>query len=204
MRVIKCRGFEQAYKKGVEYVLKNGVDVTVHGTVVRQADEITLDIDIKDLGEPRYDLGPLGEKSNISYCEEFISPSNHHGFIYTYGERMAQCNQLDYVTKLLKKDPSSRQAVISLWIPALDQGQESPPCVNHIHVYKNTKGTFTIHVTMRSNDFYAALYSNFLGVYTLIKYIASEIGPITNYVHTANCPHIYAYYLEDAKKLMEQ
>lgn len=203
MRVIKCNSLDAAYRKGIEHVINNGIIKTCHGTSVCQADEVTLDINLEKITHLNYGYGPLKQKFNESYCAEFLDPTNPHDFTYTYGQRIARDNQLEYLIAALKFDKTTRQAVMSLWYPKDDQGTEDPPCMNHIHVYQNTSGKFTLHLTMRSNDFYNALYSNMLGVYTLIKEIEKRANiTINNYIHTANCPHIYNYELDNAESYL--
>lgn len=61
-------------------------------------------------------------------------------------------DQVDHVVDLLRRDPSSRQAVISIYDPAIDTAPgKDIPCNNWI-TFSSRLGKLDMHVGIRSND----------------------------------------------------
>lgn len=61
-------------------------------------------------------------------------------------------DQLSAVVRLLRDDPLTRRAVISLWDPARDNGPHKDVPCNDLLVFTNRKGYLDMHVSVRSND----------------------------------------------------
>ena len=124
---------------------------------------------------------------------------------YTYHDRMVDyyidnviyspqnhsLNQIDFVVKELKRNPSSRRAVILIRDNSDDVFEDSPACLQHIQ-YFIRDGKLNCHVLFRSNDACKASFMNAFALICLQERIAEELGvPVGYYQHTANSYHCY-------------
>jgi thymidylate synthase len=99
------------------------------------------------------------------------------------------------VHRKLRDDPDTRQAVITLWDPALDRHDPQPkrdyPCTVMLH-FMIRGGKLTLRVHMRSNDVWLGLpYDVFQFTQlqlTLARALGIEAG---DYVHQASSLHLY-------------
>ena len=111
---------------------------------------------------------------------------------YTYHQRMTEpVNQIQFVINELKRNPSSRRAVIMTRDVEKDCYSLDPACLQHIQ-YFIRGGKLYSKVLFRSND---ALKATFMNAYALIRLqekIANELGvEMGSYVHRANSFHCY-------------
>lgn len=108
-----------------------------------------------------------------------------------YGERIS--DQLACVVSKLRADPSSRQAVITLWKPAFDNvpGKKDYPCTIGL-VYAIIDGKLCAKTMMRSNDVWLGLPYDVFQFTQLQQTIARvlEIQAGT-YTHVALSLHLY-------------
>ena len=114
-------------------------------------------------------------------------------WVYTYHDRMVNCeglNQIDFVIEDLKRNPSSRRAVI-LIRNASDISSEDPACLQHIQYFiRNNK--LDCKVLFRSNDACKASFMNMFALIMLQKRIADSVGvEMGTYTHRANSYHCY-------------
>lgn len=112
---------------------------------------------------------------------------------YTYHDRFVNydgINQIDFVINELRRNPSSRRAVIMIRHKN-DIGSSDPACLQHIS-YFIRNGKLECNVTFRSNDAVKATFMNAFALIMLQKKIADELGvPIGRYSHRANSFHCY-------------
>ena len=107
---------------------------------------------------------------------------------YTYHQRMA--DQVQFVISELKRNPSSRRAVISIRTPE-DIGSNDPACMQHIQ-YFIRRGKLECKVLFRSNDACKATFMNAFALICLQERIADELGvKVGPYIHRANSFHCY-------------
>lgn len=97
--------------------------------------------------------------------------------------------------ELLKRDPDTRQAVISLWIPAFDHSgikTNDRPC-NDMVMFKVRNGALNMSVINRSNDLHWGLYStNIMQFSVMQRIMASCLGvKLGRYYHHSDSLHIY-------------
>jgi thymidylate synthase (methanogen type) len=140
------------------------------------------------------------------YKDEFMHGiSEKAEFAYTYHERIFKKwgNQPDKVIKLLKNNPNTRRALISLWDPENDLGSSTPPCLDFIW-FCIRNGKLECHPAYRSHHLATvdregsvipgegAFIPNLYAIHHLHKHIADkagfEIGPI---VLTDFSGHLY-------------
>ena len=107
---------------------------------------------------------------------------------YTYHQRMGE--QVQFVIDELRRNPSSRRAVISIRTPD-DIGSDDPACLQHIQYFVRHEKLDCV-VLFRSNDACKATFMNAFALIMLQKRIADALGvEIGQYVHRANSFHCY-------------
>lgn len=118
---------------------------------------------------------------------------------YTYHDRMVNypteydvgLDQLAFVVKELKRNPSSRRAVVIIRDVGADIRSDDPACLQHIQYFIRA-GKLHCKVLFRSNDACKATFMNAFALIMLQKRIADELGiEIGTYTHRANSFHCY-------------
>lgn len=110
---------------------------------------------------------------------------------YTYHRRMVKPkDQIQFVIDELKRNPSSRRAVICIRTPE-DMGSPDPACMQHIQ-YMIRNDRLDCSVLFRSNDAVKATFMNAFALIWLQDRIADELGvECGTYTHRANSFHAY-------------
>ena len=117
---------------------------------------------------------------------------------YTYHDRMVRypgrdgylIDQVSFVINELKRNPSSRRAVIIIRTPD-DIGSDDSACLQHIQ-YFIRGNKLHCKVMFRSNDAVKATFMNAFALIMLQKRIADELGvKVGSYTHRANSFHCY-------------
>ncbi len=107
---------------------------------------------------------------------------------YTYHQRMGA--QIQFVIDELKRNPSSRRAVICIRTPE-DMGSDDPACMQHIQYFVRD-GKLECKILFRSNDACKANFMNAFALIQLQKLVADGVGVgMGTYVHRANSFHCY-------------
>lgn len=101
-------------------------------------------------------------------------------------------NQIETIINLLKKDPTSRRAVLNINVPnpnvATTKDEMCTICLN----YQIRNGKLHCNCVMRSNDFNFGLRNDIAYFIYLQKYIAQELGVgYGSYTHYAFSMHMY-------------
>ncbi len=110
---------------------------------------------------------------------------------YTYHSRMAE--QIPFILRDLRRNPSSRRAVIDIrdWKHDAAEGNENPACLQHIQ-YFIRDDKLHCKVLFRSNDACKATFMNAFALIMLQQRIANELGvEMGTYSHRANSFHCY-------------
>ena len=130
------------------------------------------------------------------YAEQLLSPENP-GFDYTYGERLfafsiegQAANQINYIIRKLKQEPSSRRAIAVTW-DMDDQSRQHVPCLQLIDfLFRGGKLNLTAY--FRSHDIERAYPCNLYGLNKLLEYVAREAGMEPDSITTISASaHIY-------------
>ena len=120
---------------------------------------------------------------------------------YTYHDRIK--DQIPFVIKELKRNPSSRRAVITVRTPE-DIGSEDPACMQHLQYFIRS-GKLDCKVLFRSNDACKATFMNAFAIIMLQKQIADELKvEMGSYTHRANSFHCYEKDFSMLKKYTEK
>lgn len=110
-----------------------------------------------------------------------------------YGYLWNKNNQLEKVVNILKADPSSRRAVITLYDGKdIDDYALDTPCTLNI-VFNIAHGLLNMSVLMRSNDLWYGFCNDQYCFSNLQKQVAKQLGiKVGWYYHFANDMHLYS------------
>lgn len=101
-------------------------------------------------------------------------------------------NQIEQIIELLKKDPTSRRAVLNISDPSINRiTTKDMQCTVAIQfLIRNGKLEETVY--MRSNDVYFGLPYDYVYFVSIALYIASKLGlELGSYTHHATSMHMY-------------
>lgn len=138
--------------------------------------------------------------------EEFLD--SFGAFDYTYPERMNRIRifhqkSLTYLTtiiELLKEDPDTRKAVLSIFDPSLDGsrlgGEKRIPCSMYYDflIRENARGEKQLNICyhQRSSDFTLHFGCDVYLAWSLMNYVAEQVGVKPGYLyHTIDSLHCY-------------
>lgn len=136
-------------------------------------------------GSARHDLMPRISPNFSAFLEE------DDKFWGSYGDRIG--SQVMYAVNKLTKDRDTRQAVITLWRPALDNtsGKRDYPCTVALN-YAIVNDRLEARTVMRSNDAWWGLPYDVFQFTQLQLTMARALGVQPGrYTHTAWSLHIY-------------
>lgn len=179
--------------KVLEYIFKDPVD--------RERIKQYCQQEIKDRcsGEP---LNPGNSyKIRSDMWNKFLEGTGR--FSYQYAERLWTNNQFKAVIDILKKDPGTRQAVLSIWNPDKDMvedklggGNRIPCSLNYQFLIRN--GRLHCIYSMRSNDFCGHHVIDLYCASGLMEYVVKElkstypdlkVGSLTYVCGSLHCFH---------------
>jgi Thymidylate synthase len=106
-----------------------------------------------------------------AYQERILDPSLPEGISYTYGNRL---RDLPAVVELLRADPETRGAYVSLWLPE-DLGSRSKPCLTTLF-FRRAEGRLTLTATYRSHNLLWAWLENVYGLMAVLRRVADGAG----------------------------
>jgi thymidylate synthase len=116
-------------------------------------------------------------------------------------------NQIETVLRRLLKNQDSRQALITIWDPAVDgvkEGSKDYACTQVVH-FLVRNGKLQVYVTMRSNDIIYGVAINAFEWCFLGRYIAHELNiPFSRYFHYGSSLHLYDWKGETARKILSR
>ena len=116
-----------------------------------------------------------------------------------YGYQWQRDNQIDNVIAMLKTNPNTRQATISIYDgKEIDNGtyEFDTPCTYAIQ-FTVFKDKLDMCVTMRSNDLWYGFCNDQYCFSKLQELVATEVGlPIGEYYHFAHNLHLYNNIIE--------
>lgn len=102
-----------------------------------------------------------------------------------------EVDQIGYVIRTLKKEPTSRRLVVVAWEPGNAQGSRIPPC-HYTFAFNVQDGKLNCHLTQRSGDVALGIPFNLACYAALTQMIAQETGlGLGWFSHTIVDAHIY-------------
>jgi thymidylate synthase len=147
-------------------------------------------------------LWMLAGRNDVDFLAQFnsrIATYSDDGKVLAgaYGFRWLQhfnIDQLQRVEGMLKKDPNTRRAVVSMWDPTMDLGHpgNDRPC--NTHIYFNVRNdALSMMVCCRSNDMIWGAYgSNVVHFSFLQEYLAGRLGlSVGVYTQMSFNAHVY-------------
>ena len=141
------------------------------------------DPSIKKLGEINGSIPPIWEKMAIG--EKKLVNSN-------YGYQWNRYNQLDLVIDMLKKNPDTRQAAVSIYdAKEMNKYSKDTPCTYAVQ-FTVVDGKLNMCVVMRSNDLWYGFCNDQYCFSNLQMLVAHETGyELGEYYHFAHNLHLY-------------
>lgn len=143
----------------------------------------------------------LAGRSDVAFLQQFNSRIGQYSddgvaFNAPYGFRWREhfgFDQLTAVIELLRRDPSTRQAVIQMWDPADLTKQTFDKACNMSVIFDLRGGRLNMTVMNRSNDlWYGALGANAVHMSILQELVASALRrPVGQYRQISNNMHLY-------------
>ncbi len=119
----------------------------------------------------------------------------------SYGPMIVE--QLPYIYKTLTADPTSRQAVMTLWRPRPMTSKDVPCTVSFQFLVRNDR--LTMLTTMRSNDLWLGFPYDVFSFTQLQRYIAFRLGyQVGRYHHFAGSLHLYDRDIEKAEAVLHE
>jgi len=212
--IINEKSCIDAWKKSLRYILDNGADFRDKDE--RQCREaLNLVVNIE---QPEHDYD---KPIDIMKGFEWVYPSTEELssiifnredlaiYEFSYGPRifnfLGKKDQInDYVIPLLKNDPNSRRAIISLFNPQTDSDilNKNVPSLLSIH-FKIKDGKLNCTCIIRSNDFFIGWPGNAYQIYLLQKYVSEKLNIKTGMLSTISCSaHIFHEHFENINKII--
>tara|TARA_R100000353_G_C6503686_1_gene194777 strand:- start:477 stop:1154 length:678 start_codon:yes stop_codon:yes gene_type:complete len=113
-----------------------------------------------------------------------------------YGAHWQQNGQLDYVISLLKEDPTTRRASLSIYNAKNRYNYKNDtPCTYAINFYIHN-GALNMSVVMRSNDLWYGFCNDQYCFSRLQQLVSIRLGlSVGTYYHFVNNMHIYKEFL---------
>jgi thymidylate synthase len=194
---VESRGLPTLERTGVTLVCENVTGAVLlpvgvrRGINLRLAAVEALQI-ISGLSTPN-----LIRAAAPTFADVLVNPDNpDYG---AYGPRVAP--QLPDVLDVLRDDPASRRAVLSIWRPRDLTHDGDRPCTLTLQaLVRDDK--LELHVTMRSNDVWLGTPYDVFMFTQLQLSLARELGVSAGrYVHHVGSMHLYERNLDAARRL---
>jgi len=184
---ITAKNSIEAWKKSLRYILDYGKDFTdKDGRVCRETYNLTVNIeDFASEMETPIDIMQGFDwvyPSKEELASIILNKEELAGYEFSYGPRMFnylhskdQINE--FIIPLLRNDPFTRRAVISLFNPLNDSSLLSKNIPSLMLIYfKINDNRLNISVCIRSNDIFIGWPGNIYQLYILQKYVSEKLG----------------------------
>jgi thymidylate synthase len=203
----------------VHHVLKHGKEAAPRGMKTREIEDAVIRIDdvrnTLPLGVGRGTVPGIGAveacqllagvatpKLVIEVGPMFKNYAEDNGVFHgAYGARTT--DQYAPVIERLKKDPDSRQALVTIWNPVLDllPNKRDYPCTI-LHQFRIRDNKLNMSVYMRSNDVWLGAAYDFFQFTRVQIAMASVLGVAPgSYAHHVGSLHIYEQHYDVAENL---
>jgi thymidylate synthase len=214
MEIIREKAL-QAWKSALHAILSEGTDFIdreqrtcreVLNLVLTITDPVDIDDPIEFMNRAEQWVYPTKEELSSIMLEKKRSMV----YEYTYGPRIfefqKQQDQInEFIIPLLKKDPSSRRAVIILYDPLKDSKLENKNIPSLMLVYFKIKDQ-KLHITcfIRSNDMFIGWPANIYQISVLQNYVSEKLnlspGSLTTFSASA---HIFHEHKEAIRHILK-
>lgn len=114
-------------------------------------------------------------------------------------------DQIHIAVEKLKKNPFSRQNVVSAWNAGEIPDMALPPCHTLFQFYVNNNKELSCQLYQRSGDLFLGVPFNIASYALLTHIIAKEAGlKVGEFVHTIGDAHLYLNHVEAAKEQLSR
>lgn len=212
--IIDEKNCMDAWKKSLKYILEEGTDfVDTDKRQCREVLNLIVNIEypekdynkvIEAMKQFEWIYPAVEELSTIMFNKEDLAiyEFSYGHRIFNYMDKKDQIN--DFVIPLLKSDPNSRRAVISLFNPATDSDilNKNVPSLMFIHFkIRNDKLNCTCFI--RSNDFFIGWPGNIYQIYLLQKYVSDKLNIKSGVLSTVSCSgHVFHEHFDNVKEIL--
>lgn len=161
-----------------------------------------LKLEPEDPGYAEGDLGPIYPHQWRFFGAEYqgaYNPDKNPELAQQY-QREGAKNQLSSVVDKLRKEPSSRQVVMSAWNPQQQRYMALPPC-HVLAQFQVRGGRLCSTLYQRSADVFLGVPFN-IAQYALLTHLIAHILDlgVGTFVHFLADAHIYENHLEQVKE----
>ncbi len=186
---VRGRTVLEAWTKVVDRIIRYGADKkTEYGNQQKELQLVSWTIENENVDDfyvgdlPKKVANHIGldEISRKHYKKIFLSGEKPNNVAYTYGNRLFDfpggIDQVDFIIKKLKEEPSTRRALATVYAPTIDTLHSSPPCMSLMQVLVTGKNKLNMFVTFRSHDIFKAAIPNAYGLLCLHAQICEQVG----------------------------
>lgn len=188
----------EVWEKSIKELLTKEVPFVYTQRGIRAKEIVGMQLVVeKPLSEPiiseHYIFGELFVEK---YCRNIMEAtcgeqSIHSRIVRTKPIFQKNNNQINRVVNLLRREPDSRRAVISLWDSEGDMNSEHPPCACTIQFMIRQNKLDTI-AYFRSNDSWMAVLPDMIAMTKLAGVVAEKLKiQVGEYIHFASSYHLY-------------
>lgn len=155
------------------------------------------------------------DSRNLTHLQEWdVGPA--YGFNFrSYGGEYSSCkesyigkggvDQIAYILNLLRDNPSSRRAIISLWNPMQLTDVALPACHVLYQFQIDDENQLSCSLFQRSGDMFLGVPFNIASASLLTNILALLLGCKTGYLfHTIGDAHIYHEHLDSVKEQLKR
>jgi thymidylate synthase len=140
-------------------------------------------------------------KTDEEFAELYgdLGPVYGHQWRQFEGPNGAMIDQLEYVLREIKHNPSSRRLIVNSWNAALVDQMALPPCHMMFQFYVND-GKLSCQLYQRSADTFLGVPFN-IASYALLTMMVAQVSglEVGDFVHTLGDVHIYSNHLDQIK-----
>jgi thymidylate synthase len=216
---IQDKTIEKVWKKALKHIMKEGYNFKDNeGRTCREIFNLILKVEKPDEETTK----PM---EIISKLKKWIYPSQEElansilnkkfvpGYYFTYGDRAFNfrseeqaINQVDkFIIPLLKKDPTSRRAILAFYNPLKDSLLYRKEIPSRMFTDFKIRNKYLNATTIvRSNDIFIGWPADIYQVYVMQKYIAEKLNCSVGSTTTISISaHIFEEQFEDIQKILK-
>ena len=180
---IEENGKTYVNERDQQYLEAEPITIEVHDPIIGRPSEVL----------PQYIVQRWGEKFIFDYAVRVAYGLKEPGeWSYSYGERLAEGNQIENIIKKLKNNPDTRQATAVLYRPE-DTSNPEPPCWCIVD-FKIRDGKLRTFAWLRSNDMENGYPPDYYAILMLSFRVSGELGVEIGKITTrSESAHIYCW-----------
>jgi len=215
MEIIE-KTFLEAWKKSLKYIQEYGADfkdrdnrvcrevLNMIVTVENPGEDFEKPIDVMQDFEWIYPTKEELSSIILNKEESALYEFSYGPRIFDYQRNKDQIN--DFVIPLLKKDQSTRRAVVSLYNPSTDSNilSKNIPSIMFMH-FKIKDNMLNLTCFIRSNDFFIGWPGNIYQIFVLQRYVSEKLDLKIGTLTTISCSaHVFHEHFEIVDKILKK